>query len=612
MTKGKEINKDLVISHLDKILQTPPFIASPRARNLLHFVVTETLAGRGERLKGYVIAMAVFGRDESFDPATDSIVRVHAGRLRQMLERYYANEGKNDILRIELRKGGYVPLFRKVEKGKDEKHPNEPASDTDTESARTSALPHPPFPALRATSWQKTLGLFVLFLAVLVGWRILDLPLGGTETRSIEGPSHHTIPFHGPRIAILSCRNPTHSEKMAQFCRQMTQRVSTELSRFKGLLQLQNPAETVALARAGMKTAEDTTDDPVELGRRLGVNYVLDGQGDMAGNTLRLTARLLDVSTGAYVWSEYYDYSLADTSLMAVQDEVANRIAATLGQPYGVLMSRELRGLENHPLSALTPYQCVLHSYRYMAEKTPQRHAEARDCLERSVKKDPTYAMAWAMLSWLYGDEKRLKFNLRGSERQATIRAIEAARQAVFLEPQSAAAHQYLALAYFYSGAKTQAQEQIEHAMRLNPNDGDIYADAGWFHWLSENYEEGVALIRKAIELNPGHPSWYRFILIADYFRRGDYDKAWEEMKAYFDRGGPLRQVLNVAILVEIGQKKEAKALLKAIFRANPVLKTDPAYYLRRWQLPERFIQKVLASLAKTGFEVSTAAPKRM
>ncbi len=96
---------------LERILRSRTFVHSHRIRRFLQFVVEEYLGARQHRLKEYLIGLEVFGRPESFDPRVDSIVRVEARRLRAKLDEYYASEGGEAVLRIQLRKGSYVPLF---------------------------------------------------------------------------------------------------------------------------------------------------------------------------------------------------------------------------------------------------------------------------------------------------------------------------------------------------------------------------------------------------------------------------------------------------------------------------------------------------------------------
>jgi hypothetical protein len=96
----------------ERIVASSSFSRSSQLSNFLRFIVEEALAGRGDHLKAYTIAVDALGRDSTFDPQADPIVRVEAGRLRRALEHYYGNEGHNDSFVIELPRGSYVPVFR--------------------------------------------------------------------------------------------------------------------------------------------------------------------------------------------------------------------------------------------------------------------------------------------------------------------------------------------------------------------------------------------------------------------------------------------------------------------------------------------------------------------
>jgi TolB-like protein len=105
-------SRRLLRRHLAQVFESPDFDASRRSREFLRFIVEEALAGRADGLSQAAIATAVFGRRDEFDPLVDPIVRIQAGRLRRSLERYYLLGGRQDVLRIELPKGSYVPSFR--------------------------------------------------------------------------------------------------------------------------------------------------------------------------------------------------------------------------------------------------------------------------------------------------------------------------------------------------------------------------------------------------------------------------------------------------------------------------------------------------------------------
>lgn len=107
-----ELGRDRVLDALQRILGSSDFIASDRNTRFLQYLIEETLAGRRERLKGYTIALDVFGRDAAFNPNIDPLVRVGARRLRDALERYYLTSGIADPVRISIPKGGYVPVFK--------------------------------------------------------------------------------------------------------------------------------------------------------------------------------------------------------------------------------------------------------------------------------------------------------------------------------------------------------------------------------------------------------------------------------------------------------------------------------------------------------------------
>jgi len=111
MKNPSQPNDQDILKQLDAILISTDFSASKKQRQFLCHIVRETLAGRAGDIKGYSIALTVYGRDESFDPQTDPIVRVEAGRLRQALKYYYLTGGKNDSTLLEVPKGGYRPLF---------------------------------------------------------------------------------------------------------------------------------------------------------------------------------------------------------------------------------------------------------------------------------------------------------------------------------------------------------------------------------------------------------------------------------------------------------------------------------------------------------------------
>ena len=110
-----ESEQKAIREQLGRILRSGSFVHSQRRQRFLEYLVNETVAGRGERLKGYNIALEVFDRPKTFDPNVDPLVRIEAARLREKLHEYYGAEGQSDPVRIDLPKGKYTPQieFRK-------------------------------------------------------------------------------------------------------------------------------------------------------------------------------------------------------------------------------------------------------------------------------------------------------------------------------------------------------------------------------------------------------------------------------------------------------------------------------------------------------------------
>src|SRR5579871_2078410 len=103
-----------ILEQLNRILASKTFQPVERLKRFLNFVVQETLAGRGDHLKEYLVGIEVFAKEASFDPRNDPIVRVQARRLRARLTRYYREEGQGDEILIDLPKGGYAPSFQRL------------------------------------------------------------------------------------------------------------------------------------------------------------------------------------------------------------------------------------------------------------------------------------------------------------------------------------------------------------------------------------------------------------------------------------------------------------------------------------------------------------------
>jgi adenylate cyclase len=207
---------DVVRDGLERVLASAEFVASDRLKGFLRFVVEESLAGRADRLKAYTIALEVLGRDATFDPQNDPVVRMEAGKLRRRLERYYLGAGRGDPVRIEIPKGGYAPTFTY----------HHGTERLDTPSAPLVAWRH------RQARWpgRRWLALGGLALAGLI---ILATAVLRHERPPVEAEGRLPAPQErGPAIIVLPFANLSESDPDEVFAGGLTEELISNLMRF--------------------------------------------------------------------------------------------------------------------------------------------------------------------------------------------------------------------------------------------------------------------------------------------------------------------------------------------------------------------------------------------
>lgn len=495
---------------LERVVSSPDFAASERARRFLSYVVEETLAGRSDRIKAFSVAVEVFGRDESFDPQNDPVVRIEAGRLRRALERYYLLAGKDDPVFIDIPKGGYVPTFgtRAV-----------PAPSAAPEAAVETADAVPIVEASGASSapvaaprsWHVAAALLILVLAIAGAW--LALVVRPFDSATLAAPPG------GPRILVLPFADLGGSALSGLYAGAMTDEVITALGHFKEISVL------------GLQTSRSLPADPSidRLNEELGVQYILEGSVRADEDNVRVSARVASSTTGAVLWSRTYDYPTSPDDLFTLPTLTAGEVAAAVAQPYGIVFQAETARERQAPPDNLDAYVCTLKFYVYRAAISPEMYGEVRRCLEEAVARFPEYATAWALLAYMYIDEIRTGF-AKGDTSPAE-RALAAARTAVGLDPDNVRALQALATALFFSHELDEAFAVGDRALALNPNDTELLGQIGLLKGQSGRFEEGRALIEDALARNPGHSGFYHGGLAIIAYMQGDYETALREIE---------------------------------------------------------------------------------
>jgi TolB-like protein len=563
-----------VRAQMQRILADPTWQASPARRDLFRFVVEEALAGRADRLKGFTIAVAVFGREDDFDPQSDPVVRVEARRLRRDLDSYYVGAGKRDPVVISIPKGGYVPQFawREVD-------------------AAPEALAEPsrPDPARPHRLWLAT-ALFAGALLVVLG--LVAARYSGSWAGG-GAPAVTDLP-RGPKIAVLPFANLSGDPEEAYFAAGVTDQLVTDLARFRALFVLS--VESTANYREQPGALQAQTEE-------LGVDYLLDGSVGRDGDEFRVATRLVDARSGRILWSQTYDNELVPSKLFDVQRDISNEVSAVIGSNYGVIAQEGLTEAQRGPAVSLVAYDCVLRYYDYQRAFDRQEHAKVRDCLAHAVQLDPDYPDAWALLANIYAQEHRLRFNPRPELYDPRERSLAAAKHAVALEPRNPTAQLMLANALFDRHDVVGFAAAGERAIALNPNDPDILVHFGMRLVYAGERERGLPLVNKAIALNPEFPEWYRDPLIFYYYQMGDYERALVETQRR-EVSRLWRLLFRAMILGQLGRRDEAQPVIEAALALKPDVRDRLWDMARVWNVPEVDIAHIVDGLRKAGLDV--------
>src|SRR5665213_113126 len=279
---GPEISLESIRAELESILSSKTFRVAMGQKELLRFVVDETLANRADLLKEYWIGVKVFRRGESFDPRMSSIVRLEARKLRASLAKYFETEGAKDRVCVEIPKGGYAPVFSLLAES--------PAL---RPSTRTAALggPQPANPRLAGARLEKL--------------------VAQESTREVTTVS----------IAVLPFLDRNADQEVRFFADGLTDELTVVLGRAPQL-------QLVAQSSAGRFRGEGV--DVREVGRLLKVQVVVEGSVRRYGHRFRISVQANETKSGYVLWSNSYDHETTSRNVLQVQQDVSAAVAKGL------------------------------------------------------------------------------------------------------------------------------------------------------------------------------------------------------------------------------------------------------------------------------------------
>ncbi len=485
-----ESEQNAIREQLHRIVNSGPFLQSRRRQRFLEFLVTETLAGRGERLKGYNVALEVFDRPESFDPTVDPLVRIEAARLREKLREYYEADGRSDSIRIELPKGSYTPHIE----------------------IRQGAVPDPSSTGDRRRA-----------------------PMQGPVAPMDERPS----------VAVLPFVNMSGDHAHDYLSDGITENIITGLSRFRDLSVI---ASHSAFSYKG-KTLKIQ-----DVARELGVSFVLEGSVQRSSNRVTITAQLIDAVTGAHLWAERFDRGVEDITavLDEVTEVIVARLATAYGGRLGKAWRGRSGRSSPQNFQAYDHFQRGIEAFDFNPGCTPKVRDCCFKAIELDPAYGKPYTkIAWTHLVdvWMGWSEdtahsmaEALKYATLAIERDDDEawghwalggyhlvcgqhdRAIAAYQRALELNPNDTDVMSDFGSCLSFAGRAKEGVEWVRKAMRLNPHYPEFWLSVhGAVYFDARQYEDAIATLERLRTINTIDVQVY---LAASHAALGDADQA--------------------------------------------------------------------------------------
>jgi adenylate cyclase len=587
------IAPEAVTAQLHRIITSHEFDASERNRRFLQYVIEETLAGRTERIKAYSIATSVFGREPSFDPQADPIIRIEASRLRRSLERYYLTAGRLDPIHIDIPKGSYIPTFGSVSGAPGLNGQDSDRRETGSVSADLSnGTPAPLTHAGRRIAIPGAILGILLVLGLAVSLLEYYSPLGASrqaESFSDRGPAILVAPFYNDGI----------TSDPSGLVEGFTREVIVGLNQFNGLFVF-GPETSFRYGTGG---------DSEQSLSNLPIDFVLKGGVTIAQNRFRVSASLISWKSGQYLWSGSFERDLTHGDILRTRELIAERVVQTIAQPYGIIFQEETKKIEDMPPQSLTSYQCVLQFHQYWHNLNAALHETVRKCLERAVVRDPDYSEAWSALAMVYANIPRYGFGKETVTFDPLLRAQQLAQHAVELAPDSVQGYKALHLVYWLMNDVDRSFEAARRGLEVSPNDSEMMADLGGRLCLAGDWKNGYPLVEEAFARNPAQPGLYRIVTFLRLYLDGRYPEALAEAEKANIPSVIHEHVILAMAHAQLGHASEAQAEVSEILKIDPEYGARVVEDLRNRNLHPATIQAVVEGLQKAGLKVTGITP---
>jgi len=381
-----------------------------------------------------------------------------------------------------------------------------------------------------------------------------------------------------PSIAVLPFQNMSGDPEQEYFADGMVEDIITALSRFKSLF---------VIARNSSFTYKGKAVNIKQVGRELGVSYVLEGSVRKYGEKVRITCQLIEVETGSHIWADRFDGQLLD--VFELQDSVTMRVSGSIAP---TLVQVESEIISRKPIENWNSYDYYLRGRKTFNEGSASGRAsltrEALELFRKSVNLDPNFGRAYALIAQCIQGIRDLHGQPISEEERTE--ALECAEKAVQLAGDDAMALVNLVFAFgMLGGDYTRGAELAARALVLNPNLSNAWNASGVMGLILGNYKSALEAFKNALRLNPIDKvatPLSLFGIAAAHFNLGEYDQGAEYARKVLilqpnDIRGLFTLLANDCLA---GRLSEAEAMAAEIRRRFPHLRSShlrQAYYVK-------------------------------
>ena len=414
------------------------------------------------------------------------------------------------------------------------------------------------------------IGAGVLMIGGDIAWRRARPQAATALALALDAAGALPLPDR-PSIAVLPFANLSGDPEQEYFSDGVADDIITELSRDRALF---------VIARNSSFTYRGRAVDVKQVGRELGVRYVVEGSVRREAGRVRVTAQLIDATTDSHVWAERYDRALEH--VFEVQDEIAEAVARAIRPAVG---DAEQQRVMRKPPGSLTAWEAYHRGVWHLANHTQAEYEQARKLFQQAADIDPDFAAPYSGLALTYILDAMV-LAIRPFTEAARL-AHAAARKAVMLDPNDAEARIVLAMAFVPAGDMDAALDNVDRALALNRNSAAAHEMRGGTLVYTGRYAEGRDEALVALRINPRDPASVMAsnIIVASYYLEGDYAAAVEtarrSLASHPSSSMPRRYL--VAALGQLGRLEEAAVALSDWLATAPnlfhaVVRNRPPY----------------------------------